>query len=757
MSQHRSSRLHRSFFLSYLIIFIVPFLILLLYYFPFQKYLKNQLIRSNAESLQKAVGLLDTQIEQLQQLSIQLSLDSDLSPVLLKNDPYGVLSVQKELKKMVFNNDFIYDAYLYYHGDDYLLSYQTSASFEMFCSNLYGYENWDAETMKQDLLSVSYPISRGEEIVVCRREGDSAMPLVTFLYPVGNLTAQSQYATLVVLVKQQTINKLLQRTTASEDTSFYIYGLNNPQSPAFSMNMESGPELSAVQQLLDSHDATKTVRSGRHLYSLAVEQSALTGLQYVSAIPLDILFSEVNQMQLIFTLVLCVLFVAGGCLVAFFANRSYRPIRSLGELADQLSELRDSGEPVNRNELFRIRRSLEALSSRNLALQSEISDSKVYLRDSLIFDLLRGEFNTVRQFHTIAARVGLRMEGDLYAAAVIYQRGSGAEGSLRTVEEIQKSYRFPFDFYVHLHFDGSKIVLILNPTQEQQYDLSALLEQFRLWLEEKDISRGAVIGLGDCYPDIAYLSKSFLEADTAVDYRIVLGCGKVIEYAQCIPKENSSFKISQKIEPARLRRALNSGDYDGVNELLCEIEQEFSTSVYPIFVVKSICFDIMQEIKNAVAEMNLPDMPEESGNMLDLLEYDTTQELFDSLRVFCRQFCSAVREQQGQDSAGKLQRMLHYVDDEYCDPAFSTDKMAEQFSMTATALCQYFKKQTGKTITDYLVELRMERAKELLLSTTLPLSQIASEVGYYNVSSFIRRFKQYAGDSPGAWRIAHSK
>lgn len=41
-----------------------------------------------------------------------------------------------------------------------------------------------------------------------------------------------------------------------------------------------------------------------------------------------------------------------------------------------------------------------------------------------------------------------------------------------------------------------------------------------------------------------------------------------------------------------------------------------------------------------------------------------------------------------------------------------------------------------------VTELRMEKAKQLLAGSTRPLKTVAEEVGYYNVSSFIRRFKQ---------------
>ena len=56
---------------------------------------------------------------------------------------------------------------------------------------------------------------------------------------------------------------------------------------------------------------------------------------------------------------------------------------------------------------------------------------------------------------------------------------------------------------------------------------------------------------------------------------------------------------------------------------------------------------------------------------------------------------------------------------------------------------------------DYLIDLRMKLAKELLRTTTLPLKDISEQVGYYNVSSFIRRFKTHEGITPNSYRFQH--
>ena len=67
-------------------------------------------------------------------------------------------------------------------------------------------------------------------------------------------------------------------------------------------------------------------------------------------------------------------------------------------------------------------------------------------------------------------------------------------------------------------------------------------------------------------------------------------------------------------------------------------------------------------------------------------------------------------------------------------------------------LSQFFKDKTGQNLLDYSTSLRMNRACKLLVETQLPLKELGYQVGYYNVSSFIRRFKQTQGVTPGDYR-----
>jgi two-component system response regulator YesN len=78
--------------------------------------------------------------------------------------------------------------------------------------------------------------------------------------------------------------------------------------------------------------------------------------------------------------------------------------------------------------------------------------------------------------------------------------------------------------------------------------------------------------------------------------------------------------------------------------------------------------------------------------------------------------------------------------------------LAKVAHLSATHLARIFHQATGHTLTERLIELRMTSAKQLLLESTLPVSEISFQVGYSSFSHFARLFRQKVGVSPTDYR-----
>lgn len=79
-------------------------------------------------------------------------------------------------------------------------------------------------------------------------------------------------------------------------------------------------------------------------------------------------------------------------------------------------------------------------------------------------------------------------------------------------------------------------------------------------------------------------------------------------------------------------------------------------------------------------------------------------------------------------------------------------RLSQQIHMDQTALCRFFKRATGRTMTAYVNELRVSAAAQLLTDTDLSVLDIGFQVGFGNYSNFNRQFKRIKGYTPRALR-----
>ena len=82
----------------------------------------------------------------------------------------------------------------------------------------------------------------------------------------------------------------------------------------------------------------------------------------------------------------------------------------------------------------------------------------------------------------------------------------------------------------------------------------------------------------------------------------------------------------------------------------------------------------------------------------------------------------------------------------------TVENLAEQVHLNADYLNRIFKKETGSTLSSYVLERKVAQAKFLLQKTDWLIGDVAAAVGYYNYSSFNRSFKKVTGESPQEWR-----
>lgn len=107
--------------------------------------------------------------------------------------------------------------------------------------------------------------------------------------------------------------------------------------------------------------------------------------------------------------------------------------------------------------------------------------------------------------------------------------------------------------------------------------------------------------------------------------------------------------------------------------------------------------------------------------------------------------------QQDKGYSVQVQEALKYVDQHLQEPV-SLKEVAEVLHLNSSYFSVLFKEQTGLTFSEYLTRRRVQRAKELLAGTPLPISEIAEKVGYQTAKYFVKVFRDLEEVSPSQYR-----
>ncbi len=103
------------------------------------------------------------------------------------------------------------------------------------------------------------------------------------------------------------------------------------------------------------------------------------------------------------------------------------------------------------------------------------------------------------------------------------------------------------------------------------------------------------------------------------------------------------------------------------------------------------------------------------------------------------------------DLKGKIEKVKYYVE-RNCFKKVKLENAAAAVCLSPKYLSRVFREYTGKGFSDYKLQVKMSKAKELLRQTGYNINQISDKMGYENTESFIRQFKKFAKATPTKYR-----
>lgn len=302
---------------------------------------------------------------------------------------------------------------------------------------------------------------------------------------------------------------------------------------------------------------------------------------------------------------------------------------------------------------------------------------------------------------------------------------------------------------------NSEVVTIYNASSDHGTtirDITLTAETLKNTMKrETPISVSA--GVGRIYPSLKNASLSYQEAVKALNYRLVYGNNAVlyIDHVEMIEMKHAHLFVDLNEILSSIQNVLSTGKADEVLRLLdSKISQLIKCKSIPYYYIQQVYCHLLSVLLRTIYEINiLPEQLYDTPVHLygELFKKQTMEEVEKWYADLVIRACTAINEKKTARSSNVINSAVEYIR-KHCNKDISLGEVAEHVNLNPSYLSRIFKEETGVQFVEYVRNVKMELAKELLKSSTKKIYEICEELGYQNVQYFSTTFKNTVGITP---------
>lgn len=488
--------------------------------------------------------------------------------------------------------------------------------------------------------------------------------------------------------------------------------------------------------MINTAESSTRLDDGKMLFC---RKSLETGLCFGLLYPEETILKPIQDTQSLFLAFFFLLLALGGILVFGMARLNYRPIKKLSEIAS--SHVQD------------IPQELSGTNAVGYALKSMDRQMKkmkeLACTERAILGLVYGRDMDERKVKSNLCSAGLPEDADSYGTMLVYMRENNVKDIIIEIfKQVLSSHALQIGG-MEYPAGGCYLFVVANMQSEEQ--LSIIIYD----TVEKILQRTGQpihVVVGKFSTDPRELRNSFRHA-------VQVQHGMIEDTKVWFYRDTGTINFYYpNLEIQSLYRSLLQLDADRFSLMYNTLLDALKCDGLSTFTIGAIYCDIinsclmgMQGIKPGAPEIETI----YSGLYCDM-DIQTLAEIAEKVQgEALNQIQAELSKQEGVDDVVK--KIMEYIDENYKKEDINVSYVAQAFELSVSNLSHRFKAQTGKNISDYIKEKRLQYMKELLEETSLTIRDIAIRLGYTQPSNFIRTFKTQTGMTPNEFRAAQAE
>ncbi|MNO32582.1 HTH-type transcriptional regulator YesS [compost metagenome] len=519
---------------------------------------------------------------------------------------------------------------------------------------------------------------------------------------------------------------------------------------------DRGKEKGGPSFLFDWGDATYAVTFGG--FSRIADE-----WMYVSASPITSITAPVVFISRLIFLVSASALLLSALLSWLASRRIYSPVRRLLQTL-----MPEQAAAVKEDEFKLIERQWRTLHGQSHALQYTLAEQLPHVKENFLHQLFKGYLYAYSEADLQYRMKRFKWEVEASHFIVLYIQLTGIsslEGKFRGGDESLVSFaavniiaelsgeHFSQADVVNFHDLTAGLLLTQPGVCPAEQEVISFSEELTAMINRM-LNMRVTLAFGSPVRSISAIPLAFEAAKQAASYRQFGGENQIInldQYAgegQPAPDTQYSFMLERA-----LLQALRSGEAEEADRLLEEFLDALCAEGAKVIDVQQGMLHLLGSIQHMIMDSGIhPNQLFKGVNLYAALSQIHEPKLI--LSWFREKVAAPFLKELCERSDAGIKRnialAMQYIQEHYMDN-ISLDSCADYTGMSPFLLSKSFKRVTGQNFIDYLTELRLNKAKELLRGTAMRINDVADQVGYQH-SYFNRIFKKQEGITPGRYR-----
>ena len=247
-------------------------------------------------------------------------------------------------------------------------------------------------------------------------------------------------------------------------------------------------------------------------------------------------------------------------------------------------------------------------------------------------------------------------------------------------------------------------------------------------------------------PANAFLSYS--SAVGLIQSSFFFPSGTILTSGDTSPKERPAAPPDSVFE-----HALSSVGREEADAFLVRLAQHYENTRSSLpNMARDRYYRLFMLIRSARIQRQLSASDQEETILSSMEQCFTYQELHGLLTRRTEEYFEEAWKEKAAPENSTILLIEEYIGENYMKEGLSVKDISAHVFLSASYVCTVFKNETGKTLSQYITDYRMEKAKRLLADPRYRISDISSQVGYSDGNYFGKSFKKHTGMTPSEYR-----